>query len=268
VTTLGARTGRTPARPLAVGLSVPGTVLRRTRTVGVAPNLGWRDVELGTMITERLGSDVAVVLGNDADLSVLAELSRGNARDCDDVVYVIGRIGVGAGVVVNGAPVLGRDGRAGEIGHNVLDTAGPECHCGKRGCLETIIGDAALLARAGRDVPPTEENVTALFDAARDGDHAALSAVQTSAEWLGQALGNLVNTLNPQRVILGGSLRGVLELAGAEIERSLERYAFDPGHPVELMLPRFGVDATLLGAAELAFAALLEDPFVGQLTPS
>jgi predicted NBD/HSP70 family sugar kinase len=264
VTKLGRRTGRKPGRPIGVGIGVPGTVLRRTSTVGVAPNLGWRDVPLGALLTDRLGPDVAIVLGNDADLSVLAELSRGNARDCDDVVYVIGRIGVGAGVVVNGAPLLGRDGRAGEIGHNVLDTGGPECHCGKHGCLETIIGDAALLARAGRDEPPTEENVTALFDAARDGDESALAAVRTSAQWLGQALGNLVNTLNPQRVILGGSLRGVLELARPEIEQALERYAFDPGHPVELTLPRFGVDATLLGAAELAFAELLEDPYAGR----
>jgi predicted NBD/HSP70 family sugar kinase len=250
---------------IGVGVSVPGTVDKRTQTVGVAPNLGWRDAQLGALLSERLGAHVPVAVGNDADLSVLAELSRGNARGCDDVVYLIGRIGVGAGIIVNGAPLQGRDGRAGEIGHNVVDTGGPECHCGKRGCLETIIGDAALLALAGRDVPPTVENVAALFDAARAGEAAALEAVRTSAGWLGQALGNLVNTLNPQRVILGGSLSGVLEIARPEIERALQRYAFDPGHPVELVLPRFGEDSTLLGAAELAFAALLEDPFTGQV---
>ena len=74
-----------------------------------------------------------------------------------------------------------------------------------------------------------------------------------------------MNTLNPQRVILGGSLAGVLELARPEIERALVQYAFDPGHPVELALPHFGVDSVLLGAAELAFAALLEDPFSGRV---
>ena len=73
-----------------------------------------------------------------------------------------------------------------------------------------------------------------------------------------------MNTLNPQRVILGGSLAGVLELARPEIEHALEQYAFDPGHPVELVLPHFGVDSALLGAAELAFAGLLEDPFLRQ----
>jgi len=256
-----ARLGEESGRPvLGVGVSVPGTVYRHTRTVGVATNLGWHDVHLGSLLERRLGPRFAVTVGNDADLSVLAELSRGSARGCDDVVYVIGRTGVGAGLVVNGEPLRGRDGRAGEIGHNVVDTGGPECHCGKRGCLEKMIGDEALLALAGRRPTPVEENVAALFADARAGDPAALSAIRTSAGWLGQALGNLVNTLNPQRVILGGSLSGVLELARPEIEQALERYAFDPGHPVELVLPRFGVDSALLGAAELAFAGLIGDP--------
>ena len=72
-----------------------------------------------------------------------------------------------------------------------------------------------------------------------------------------------MNTLNPQRVILGGSLSGVLELARPEIEHALEQYAFDPGHPVELIgSPASGSTRRSLGAAELAFVELLEDPFV------
>jgi predicted NBD/HSP70 family sugar kinase len=196
---------------------------------------------------------------------MLAELSRGNARGCDDAVYLIGRIGIGAGVIVNGSPVTGRDGRAGEVGHNVVKAGGPPCHCGKRGCLETLIGDVALLKLARRDVEPTEQNVAAVFADAANGDRRALQAVRTIAEWLGQALGNLVNILNPQRIILGGSLSGVLEIARPEVEHALEQYAFDAGHPVELVPPCFGVDSALLGAAELAFTDLLDDPFFGRL---
>lgn len=248
----------------AVAVSVPGTVDKRTMTVGVAPNLGWRDAPLGALLADRLGPATPVAVGNDADLSLLAEHSRGKAHGFDDVVYVIGRIGVGAGILVNGAPVRGQGGRAGEIGHNVVDTHGPRCHCGKRGCLETIIGDAALLRRAGRDVEPTEGAVDRLFVDARRGDQRALTAVRETAGWLGHAIGNLVNTLNPQRVILGGSLSGVLEIARPEIEDALGRYAFDPGHPVDLTAPRFRHDSALLGAAELGFVDLLEDPYVAQ----
>ena len=247
-----------------VGVSVPGTVDKHTGTVGVAPNLGWHEARLGDLLAARLGPGVPIAVGNDADLSLLAELSRGSARGCRDAVCLIGRIGVGAGVLVNGQPVTGRDGRAGEVGHNVVSPDGPPCHCGKHGCLETMIGDEALLRLAGRDVEPTEQNVAALLDDARAGDQTALSAVRSIAGWLGQALGTLVNTLNPQRVILGGSLSGVLELARVDVEKALEHYAFDPGHPVELVLPQLGADSALLGAAELAFADLLDDPFVGQ----
>lgn len=248
-----------------VGVSVPGTVDKNTRTVGVAPNLGWHEARLGDLLAARLGDDVPIAVGNDADLSLLAELSRGSARGCRDAVYLIGRIGVGAGLLVNGQPVTGRDGRAGEVGHNVVSDDGPPCHCGKHGCLETMIGDEALLRLAGRNLEPTEQNIAALLDDARAGDETVLAAVRTIAGWLGRALGNLVNTLNPQRVILGGSLSGVLELARVEVEKALEHYAFDPGHPVELVLPRLGADSALLGAAELAFADLLDDPFAGQI---
>jgi predicted NBD/HSP70 family sugar kinase len=261
VTELRAAAGRSV---LGVGVSVPGTVDKQTRSVGVAPNLEWHDVPLGDLIAERLGPEVAVRIGNDADLSVLAEHSRGSGRGCTNLIYLIGRVGVGAGLVVNGSPLLGRDGRAGEIGHNVVVSNGPACHCGKRGCLETIIGDLALLSLARREGPPTAEGVAAVFESARAGDPVALAAVLTVAERLGQAIGNLVNTLNPQRIILGGSLSGVLELARQQIEEALENYAFDPGRPVELTLPHFGDDSALMGAAELAFVQLLDDPFVGQ----
>jgi len=247
---------------------VPGTVDRRTKTVGVAPNLRWRDIPLGDLLNQRTAAQLPISIGNDADLSVLAELRRGSARGLSDVVYLIGRTGIGAGVIVNGAPVRGRDGRAGEVGHNVIDKHGPPCHCGKNGCLETFIGDAALLALAGRSGEPTEEQVAAVFADARNGDERALAAIRTLADSVGQAIGNLVNTLNPQRVILGGSLSGVLELARVEVAAALGQYAFDAGHPVELCPPDFGDDSALLGAAELALTDLLADPVAVDAQPS
>ena len=103
--------------PVGIGVSVPGTVDRRDGTVGIAPNLGWRDVALGHMISAG-APPVPVVVGNDADLAVLAEHIRGNARDCDEVIYLMGRVGVGAGIIANGRALRGWDGHAGEIGHN------------------------------------------------------------------------------------------------------------------------------------------------------
>lgn len=253
--------GASCGRMSGVGVSVPGTVDVASGRVGVAPNLGWEDVPLGRMLQEALPPDVPAVVGNDADLSLLAEHQRGNARDCDDVVFLIGRIGVGAGLISNGVPVRGRDGHAGEIGHNVLDPSGPPCHCGQQGCIETFLGESALLELAGRPGPRTDAKVAALFVDAHRGDPAALAAVRNAAETLGRTIANLVNTLNPERVILGGSMGEMLELARPEVEAAVARYTFgETGPGVALTVPAFGPDSALVGAGEVAFTALLADP--------
>jgi predicted NBD/HSP70 family sugar kinase len=254
------------AWPVGIGVSVPGTVDRRNGTVGFAPNLEWRDEKFGALLAELAGPDLPVAVGNDADLAVMAEYRRGAGRDCDDLVYLIGRIGVGAGIIVNGQPLRGHDGHAGEIGHNIVDASGPPCHCGKRGCVETYIGEKALLKLAGRRQPPTEQRVAAVFDDARAGNERAATAIRTIAEALGRALANVVNVLNPQRLILGGSLSAVLDFAHDEVEQSLYRYAMtSPGQTVQLCQPMFGSDSALLGAAELAFEQLLTDPVAHRL---
>ena len=205
--------------PVCIGVSVPGTVDRHLGTVGLAPNLGWRDAAFGAMLAERATSDVPVVVGNDADLSVLAERRRGAARGCDDVVFLMGRTGVGAGIIVNGAPLRGHDGHAGEIGHNVVDSSGPLCHCGKRGCLETYVGDTALLTLAGRRRRGRGDGDDArlVFEAARAGDARSAEAVRSVASSLGRAIAGLVNTLNPERVLLGGSFAEVLDMAREDV---------------------------------------------------
>lgn len=247
--------------PVCVGVSVPGTIDRQSGTVGVAPNLGWRDQPFGAMLAELAAPRLPVVVGNDADLAILAEHTRGNARGSDDAVFLIGRTGVGAGIIVNGVPLRGRDGHAGEIGHNVIDSSGPKCHCGKRGCLETYVGDAALLNLAGHR-RRGDEDVQLVFKAARDGDQHALHAVQTVATSLGRAVAGLVNTLNPELVLLGGLFADVLDVARADVESALRSFAFD--ETVQLCVPGLGADSALLGAAEVAFAELLADPLRGR----
>ncbi len=153
------------------------------------------------------------------------------------------------------------DGHAGEVGHNIVDPSGPRCHCGKRGCVETYIGEKALLKLAHRRRPPTAENIAALFADARRGDEHAAFAVRTVARSLGHAIASLVNVLNPERVILGGSLVGVYDFATSDVVDAVKSYAMTTRHStVELCTPGLGTDSSLLGAAELAFSALLADP--------
>ncbi|HZC73977.1 MAG TPA: ROK family transcriptional regulator [Jatrophihabitans sp.] len=260
VTRVSGATARDLA-PLSIGVSLPGTVDRYTGLVAVAPNLEWRDVAFGTLLADKLASRTNVSIGNDADLAALAEHSRGGARGIDDVVFLLGRVGVGAGIIANGRPLRGYDGYAGEIGHNVVDAAGPACHCGKHGCVETYIGEEALLRIAGREQPPTEAATAAVFADARHDDPEAVRAVHEVAVSLGRAIASLVNTLNPQLVVLGGHLAELLDIAQPDVERALREYAFEEqARDVQLVAPSFGSDSALLGAAELAFAPLLADP--------
>jgi predicted NBD/HSP70 family sugar kinase len=255
--------------PVGIGVSIPGTVDRRTGTVGFAPNLQWRNEKFGAMLAELASPALPVTIGNDADFSVLAEHTRGSGRGFDDVVFVIGRVGVGAGIIVNGSPLRGHDGHAGEIGHNVVDVSGPRCHCGKRGCLETLIGESALLKLAGRRQAPTAARVQAVIADAQAGQERAAAAVRAVAESLGRGLATMVNLLNPQRVILGGSLADVLAFAHAEVSKALDSYAMDaPGQTVQLCQPALGVDSALLGAAEVAFARLMADPLLADRSAS
>ncbi len=247
--------------PAGIGVSVPGTVDRVSGRVGVAPNLGWRDVPLGDTLSHLAPDGLAVLVGNDADLAVLAEHRRGNARDCDDVVLIMGRIGVGAGMIIGGLQLRGHDGHAGEIGHDVVDASGPACHCGKRGCVETYVGDGALLAGAGRHETPTDAAVEGVYADAERGDVAALASVAAVADALGRAMATLVNALNPERILLAGSLSRLLFAARPQIEKTLAHYALEAqGSTVQLMQPAFADDSALIGAAEIAFTPLLDDP--------
>jgi predicted NBD/HSP70 family sugar kinase len=251
------------AWPIGIGISVPGTVDWHSGTVEFAPNLTWRHEEFGAMVAALAPPGLRVVVGNDADLAVIAEHVRGGGRGSDDVVYLIGRIGVGAGIIVNGTPLRGHDGYAGEVGHNVVDASGPQCHCGKRGCVETYVGENALLELAGRTEPVTAGSIAAVFADAAAGDERASSAVRAVAAALGRTIASLVNVLNPERVLLGGSFTEVFRLAEKEMMEALDSHTMgDSRNAVQLCTPRLGDDSSLLGAAELAFGALLADPLV------
>jgi predicted NBD/HSP70 family sugar kinase len=246
------------ARPVGIGISVPGTVQRLTDVVGLAPNLGWHDAALGDLMRSAI-PQLPVSIGNDADLAVLAEHSRGGARGCDDVIYLLGRVGVGAGILVDGRPLRGVGGVAGEVGHTVLDPAGPQCHCGAQGCVEMFVGDAGLLRLCGCE--SSESSANDVLRAAAAGDPRALSAVRSVADSLGRATANLVNLLNPRLIVMGGSLQEVLALAKPQVVTALDQHGLAAARGmVELRPSALGADGPLLGAAELAFGPLLVDP--------
>lgn len=248
-------------RLTAVGVAVPGLIRYGGQIVTVAPNLEWRDVELAVMIRNALQLEVPVLVGNDADLGALGEATFG-AR-ADHMVYVSGEVGVGGSVISDGVRIAGRDGLAGEFGHMLVNPAGHRCSCGAIGCWETEIGERALLRRAGLDADGGAPAVDELFTRAAAGDPTALEALDAEGRWLGMGIAGLINAFDPDVVVLGALLERVLPHVRGALDAALaDRKIHGLERSVDVVGATFGNDATLLGAAELAFGPLLADPAV------
>ena len=255
-----AETAQLLAEDLAVtaqgaGVSVPGVVRRDDGWVHEAPNLGWRDVALGTRLSSVLRMPVQV--GNDAELGALAEHLRGVARGATDLVYISADFGVGGGVISEGRPLRGARGYVGELGHIAVRPGGRPCYCGSRGCWETEVGEAALCRALGLSEGTPRGVVVA-----------ELRSLSTStwpgpldefAEWLAAGLVTVINMLAPELVVLGDLFtalpRSVVDGVRAVVhERSLVSRATG-GTRIETS--SLGRDAKLVGAAELAFEPVL-----------
>jgi len=246
---------------VAAGVAVPGMVRRRDGQVRQAPNLGWKEAPVGAELAAALSLPVWV--GNDADLGIRAEHVRGAAAGVDDAVYLSGHSGIGAGIIAGGLPLGGRAGYAGEVGHTVVNPDGLPCHCGSHGCWETEAGEERLFELAGRPLGGGLPGVRAVAAAAAGGDPVARAALEHVAAWLGRGTANVVNALNPEVVILGGALEEVFAAAGATLLAEFEVAALAaPLEQVRIVAPHFGPDSTLIGAAELAFDALLSEPLL------
>ncbi|HET6381370.1 MAG TPA: ROK family protein [candidate division Zixibacteria bacterium] len=248
-------------RLIGVGVAMVGIVRQVDGLVRFAPNLGWRDVPLGSMLSAALAVDVPVLVANEADLGVLAEHRRGAARGIRDAVYIAGEVGVGGGILVDGTPLRGADGYAGEIGHLPVNPTGRNCRCGSVGCLETEVGERALLDAAGRPPDGGPDELERLLADAEAGDQRALDALRRVGEWLGVGLAAVVNAFNPRVIVLGGLFDRIHPFIIETVESRLAARALDaPRELVRIVPAALGTEAVLLGAAEHAFEPFLSDP--------
>jgi len=179
----------------------------------------------------------------------------------DTEVYLSASVGIGGGFLVGGVLLEGATGYAGEIGHLQVDADGPACTCGGSGCWELKVGENRLLTLAGRLPGGGPEAVAEVIASARDGEARAKAAVEEVAEWAGVGLRAIINIFNPEVIVLGGSLAQLWESAADRMERALVRTALlAPRDDVVVRPAKLGQDSSLVGAAELAFDGVLEDP--------
>jgi predicted NBD/HSP70 family sugar kinase len=250
-----------PDALIGIGLAVAGIVRRSDGLVRMAPNLGWRDVPLADRLRAALPTTAPLSVANEADLGGLAEHRRGAAVGVDSLLYVMGEVGVGGNLVVDGRPVIGTEGYAGEIGHMPVNPAGAPCGCGSRGCWETEVGERAILVRAGRHPDGGRGAIDEVARAAERGEVAAAAALEEVGGWLGVGIASLVNVLNPRMVVVGGIFERLHPLLAAAAQEAVTAHALPPTREgLEIVPGSLGVDAPIIGAAELAFEPLLVDP--------
>ncbi|WP_438486488.1 ROK family protein [Streptomyces sp. S186] len=190
---------------LAAGLAVPGIVDEATGTAVYAANLGWRDVPLRALLSQRLGG-VPVALGHDVRTGGLAEGRIGAGRDADRFLFVPLGTGIAGAIGIGGRIEAGAHGSAGEIGHIVVRPGGPACGCGQRGCLETVASAAAV----GRDWAAASGDPRAgaadCAQAVASGDPRAREVWQAAVDALADGLVTGLTLLDPRTLIIGGGL--------------------------------------------------------------
>jgi predicted NBD/HSP70 family sugar kinase len=248
-------------RLLGLGVAVPSPV--HPARPGKLSSLlmpAWRDVDVQEDLSTAFG--LPVFVDNDANLGALAERFWGEGVGGEDLAYIKIGTGVGSGHIIRGELYRGVGGTAGEIGHVAIDPAGPECVCGLRGCLATLIGSAALLARArkrwgARKRRPT---IADIVTGARDGDPVARGLVDEVGRDLGIVVAGLLNVINPAVVVLGGELTAVGDLLLDPLRATIRRRALSTSvAETRIVSSRLGERAIPVGAATMVLEAALAD---------
>lgn len=249
-------------------VALPGLLERGTGRLLRAPNLGWSEVAAGSLLRAGLPAlPLPVDQDNEANLAALGELWFGAGPAIGDFVHVSGEIGIGAGVIVDGQIFRGAHGFAGELGHLVVDPAGPACSCGGRGCLEQVAGQEAILRAAGLtgrsatlagtpDGPLTE--LTGLLE---NADPAALAAVAAAGTALGTTLASAINLFDPDTIVLGGVFSPLAPWIRPTVEAGLRGGSgilSDQTPPI--VISALAGDAAVLGAAGLVIERVIADP--------
>jgi glucokinase len=249
----------------AVSVVVPGSVNAATGLVVNAPNV---PAIVGFDLTSALASELAqpILIENDANAAAIGELWKGAARGHRTIVCFTLGTGVGSGVILNGELWRGIDGTGGEIGHTSVEPfGGIRCNCGNFGCLEVYASATALVRMTRERLKPdsgsqlntiAHNDLTAkkVFEAAVAGDKFAKSIFETMGTYLGIAIANVVNTFNPEMIVIGGGVSAAFDLFAPRAREEMMRRAFPvPAAHCQIVKAECGDDAGLLGAAWLAF---------------
>ncbi len=261
---------------LGLAIGVPGLVDQKSGSLLFAPNLGWENVPLKTILRQSF-NNLPIFVNNEANMAALGEYYFGAAQNHDEILYVSVGTGVGGGIVRNGNLVNGISGFAGEFGHMTINPDGDLCNCGNRGCWETQVSQPTLFRYIKQAIEQGQSSILSamthnnweqlstllIVEAAQQDDTVALEALTQIGRDLGIGMASLVNILNPDLVIFGGvlSLAGefLLPVINAELQKRTLKWSFNA---TALVLAQHGFDACVMGGVAIVYDAILNHPTI------
>lgn len=244
---------------LGCGLSIPGILDRETNKIIMAPNLSWSEVNLGSRIREVL--DMPIYIENEAMCSAICEHWIGECSNISNFVCINVESGIGAGIFIKESIYRGHSGSAGEIGHLIVNENGRLCGCGSKGCLETYASTRYMLTEISEKIKSgyssdkiVQSMGTLTWDmivnAAFKGDELCVKVLERGAVFLGFAVAYLINTLNPEAIVLGKSFTSYAPLVMDLLTKTVkERALAYPASRVKILTSNFGMSSSALGAA-------------------
>ncbi len=259
-------------RILGMGVGLPGLINIRQGELIIAPNLQWRNVPLRLMWNQRFR--IPIYIENEANLAALGEYYFGVARNVDNFIYLSSGIGLGGGIMFGGNLFRGGHGYAGEIGHMQRDPNGERCGCGRIGCWETQVGPRAVLRRVKEEfqVHPDQTLLEAcqgdfnnltfemVVKFALDGDEICRRAIEDVATYLGEGIADLVNTFNPELVVIGGAFIRGKDILKPIIEKTVFASALLPStDSLRIAFSERGDNACVFGAVAIVLDDILRE---------
>jgi len=255
---------------LGVGVAIPGPFVVKHGKIALMSGFpGWENVDIKAELGEH--TPAPVFLEHDANCGVLAEMWYGDISEFKDVIYIASDIGVGAGILVSKRLYTGGMGMAGEIGHMTIDYGGPLCECGNRGCLELYCSTHALLQEYKKELLHSlhetdhqeESTVEQILKAVASGDKTARNAFARVAQYLGIGLVSVINSFNPELIILSDKIAIAGEYLLQIVDDVLRERLLKPAYEnTTVRLGSFVEDGMLYGASALVLENLLQQPTV------
>lgn len=268
------RKSETQGKLVGAGIGVPGLINLQTNKIEVLPNLP--QISTATLYDDIMRSTgVQVVFDNDANVGAYGEWQCGAARGYRNIIYITIGTGVGAGIILGAQMWRGTTGFAGEFGHMTINVDGVECACGNIGCLETVASGPNIVRRAqerlyrdrtsslSRLIIPRDREMGPedIVQAALSGDELSQVVFERTGRYLGIATGSIINLLNPELVVFGGSIMAVGDILLKPIIAETKRRTFRPSFDnCRIVASQLGRNSGVVGAAMLARDSLGTQP--------